>query len=240
MSYKGRAFVKVKTLRDPGMHLAQGDKSATRKVLSHLKYIGFRSRELDFDKETKGLFDKNSEQASLKKFYSSIEKEPGLRHSSTVKIHKVIISLKQEDYEKYGRDFKDVAREMMKGLERRKGMELEWVGSVHLKEGHPHVHLAIKSIGRDFDDNSTTRLYLDKDDIKFMRDEVDRSTGRDFHYARDESIERSHLDLSVMKEFSKTMEKLTREGERETQRSKGKAERQAKREADKDRDERER
>lgn len=240
MSFKGRAFVKVKTLRDPGMHLAKGSSGATRKVLSHLKYIGFRSRELDFDKDTKGLFDEKSDQASLKKFYKSIENEPGLKHSSTVKIHKMIISLKQEDYEKYGKDFKDIARFAMKSLEERKGVKLEWVGAVHLKEGHPHVHLAIKSIGKDLSDGSNRRLYIDKEDIDFLRSEIDRFTGRDQYMERDKALENDRLDLSFLKELSNTMDRLIKEGERETQRAKNIADRQAKRQAERDKYDRER
>lgn len=240
MSYQGRAVVKIKTLRDPGMHVAKGSENSTRKVLSHLQYIGFRSRELDFDKETKGLFSASTDKASLKEFYRSIQEEPGLRHSNTVKIHKMIISLKQEDYERYGKDFKVIAREVMAGLEERKGMKLEWVGSVHLKEGHPHVHLAIKSIGRDFEDGSTKRLYIDREDIQAFRDSVDQATGRDHHYAKDQAMEKSQLDLGMLKEFTTTMNRLIKQGERETEQAKGQAERQAKREADKERNDRER
>ncbi|MCM3032874.1 relaxase/mobilization nuclease domain-containing protein [Niallia sp. MER 6] len=240
MSFRGRAFVKVKTLRDSGMHMAKGTAGATRKVLSHLKYIGFRSRELDFDRDTKGLFDEKSDQASLKKFYKSIENEPGLRHSSTVKIHKMIISLKQEDYETYGKDFKEIARYALKGLEERKGMKLEWVGAVHLKEGHPHVHLAIKSIGQDLTNGSNKRLYIDKEDIDFLRNEIDRYTGRDQYLERNNALENDRMDMGLLKELSNTMDRLIKEGERDTHQAKNMADRQAKRQAERDKYDRER
>lgn len=239
MSFKGKAFIKIKTLRDPGMHLLPSSELSTRKVLSHLKYIGFRSRELDLDKDTKGLFNATEDKASLKKFYKSIKDEPGLKHSNTVKLHKVIISLKEEDYLKYGKDFKEISRVVMADLERRKGMKLEWVGAVHLKEGHPHAHLAIKSIGID-DGGNTRRLFLDKEDITSMRNEVDRFTGRDQYYSREKSLESNRVEHDFLKALSKEMDKLYKEGERETGKAKMKSEGQEKAKAEKDKKERDR
>lgn len=240
MSFQGRAFVKFSYAKDPGMFLGKGNSGATRKVLSHLKYIGFRSRELDFDRDTKGLFNEQTDNASLKEFYKSVKDEPGLKHSNTVKIHKVIISLKQEDYEKYDRDFKDVARHVVNRLEERKDMKLEWVGAVHLKEGHPHTHLVIKSIGHEHETGQTKRLHLDSEDWKFMSQEIDRFTGRDQIYARDQALEQDRLDMGMFKELSKSLDELIHEGERQTQQARGNAERQQERKAERDKNERER
>lgn len=242
MSYQGRAVIRISTLRDPGMHLNSSDSNSTRKVLSHLKYIGYRSREHDLEQNTKGLFSEHSDNHNLKKFYESVKEEKGLKHSSTVKIHKMIVSLKREDYELYGKDFKEIARETMKAIEERKGIKLEWVGSVHMNETHPHVHIAIKSIGKELESDANKRLYLDKEDINFIKDTVDKVTGREYHYERKFELERDndYRMEAPFKDFSKMMDRLIKEGERETEQVKNRSDRQAQREAEKDRNERER
>lgn len=247
MSYKGRAVLKVRTLRDPGMHLNHSDSNSTRKVLSHLKYIGYRSREHDLEKDTKGLFNEKLDNCSMNTFYESVKNEKGLRHSTTVKIHKMIISFTREDYELYGKDLKEIARETMKQLEERKGIKLEWVGSVHMKETHPHVHLAIKSMGKEFQTDKNRRLYINKEDITFIKDTIDKITGREFYYNRKYELERDsnyrgmeRAESLPLKDISKMMDRLIKEGDRMTEQAKNRADRQAQRQAERDREERER
>ncbi|MCF8568153.1 hypothetical protein LLE49_25850 [Alicyclobacillus tolerans] len=155
-----RNFVKVKY------------KTSVDKARSHLKYIGFRSR--DTPEEERGFFnDAQDRGADYQKFMQQIEEHPALQHERTVKMHTMILSMYEEDYRALldsGSNFKEITREMMADLEQRKGMKLEWIAAVHEKEGHPHVHIAIMSAGRG-EDGKQHRLFLDKDtDLPWLRE----------------------------------------------------------------------
>lgn len=230
-SFIGRAFVKVSYSRDEGMHQpetnADGSKNpnASRRVLSHLQYIGFRSRELDQETDTYGVFNKREDHASIKEFYDLITNDKALKHSNTVKMHKLVIGFQREWFERYGVNYKDLVRHLMERLEERKGMQLDWVAAEHLKEKSPHSHVAIKSTGTD-ENGETKRLKITKEDIQWIQNEIDRYTGREQHLSRDKELGRDDLVVDLIKEISKEVEKQAREGERHTQQAKLKAQRE--------------
>ena len=157
----------------------------TSKVKAHIKYIGFRSNELAVTKAIKeyGLdntrfFSKNENNTDYKKFIERVENHKALQHPKSVKIHKMIFSLKQEDYKNYlmdsnGKDFKSLVRSTMNEFEQYKGQKYDWIAVQHLTDNdklssHPHVHLVIKSISE-----QGQRLKLDKEDYKFLREKFD-------------------------------------------------------------------
>lgn len=227
-NFIGRAYVKVSYVKDKGMHKAEKDPGATRKVLSHLRYIGFRSREMDADRDTYGLFDKDRDHAPLKEFYEKIKNDPALRHSQTIKMHKLIIGFHRDWYDKYQINYKDLVRHIMRSLEERKGMKLEWVAAEHLKETSPHAHVAIKSTGvNDF--GKTKRLFITKEDIEWIKEEIDRYTGREQILEREKELERDEIMPDILKELSKELERQAREGERRTQQAKKEQERERER-----------
>ena len=84
----------------------------TSKVRAHIKYIGFRSNELAVEEARKeyGLdntrfFSKDENNADYKQFLERIENHKALQHPKSVKMHKMVFSLKQEDYKNYLCDF---------------------------------------------------------------------------------------------------------------------------------------
>jgi len=143
------------------------------KAKANVGYIGFRSREKDED--TRGFFDRDHNLgANYRGYIDKLENSPALKHPMTVKVHTMLVSLRQKDYELLkdsGGDLRDVARDVMKDLGERKGLELTWIGALHEKSGHPHVHLNVLAIGKD-GDGQQHRLYLDKEDIQWMRDQT--------------------------------------------------------------------
>lgn len=229
-SFVGRPYVKASYAKDPGLHKNSADPNSTRKVKSHLQYIAFRSREQDRDSETYGLFDKNSDNSSLDKFYQKIVDDPALKHSNTIKLHKLIIGFHREWFDRYNMEYKELTRHIMKGIEERKGVKLDWVAAEHLKENSPHVHVAIKSTGVD-EAGQTKRLYLYKEDIEWVKEEIDRYTGRDQFIEQDRALGRDDgFDRDLFKQIGNTLERMAKEGERETQQAKNEAERKAERE----------
>lgn len=229
-SFVGRAYVKASYSKDPGLHKKTEDPNSTRKVKSHLQYIAFRSREQDRDSETYGLFDKNSDNSSLDQFYQKIVDDPALKHSNTIKLHKLIIGFHREWFDRYNMEYKELTRHIMQGIEERKGVKLDWVAAEHLKENSPHVHVAIKSTGVD-EAGQTKRLYLYKEDIEWVKGEIDRFTGREQFLEQDRTLDRDDLgmDKDLLREMSSTLERMAKEGERETQQAKTQAERKSER-----------
>lgn len=234
-NYIGRAFIKTSYTRDEGMHQSQknsdGSKNenASRKVLSHLQYIGFRSRELDHESDTYGVFNKEHDHASIDEFYELIKNDKALQHPNTVKLHKMIIGFQREWFDRYGVDYKDLVRHVMGRLEERKGIKLDWVAAEHLKETSPHAHVAIKSTGLD-SNGDTKRLKITKEDLDWIKSEIDRYTGREQYLSRDNQLSRDDFVGDLIKEMSKEMERQAKEGEYKTKQAKAKAEKERKRE----------
>lgn len=231
----GKPYMKIKYERDTGMRLPLENKDgsknpkATRKVLSHLKYIAHRSREQDRDKDTYGVFNEKSNHADIYKFYESIENDKALKHSNTVKIHKLTIGFSRNWYERYGIDFKNFTRHVISKLEERKGIKLEWVAAEHQKEESPHVHIVIKSVGED-DNGNSKRLNISKEDYQYLRDEIDLYTGREQFLNRDQQLEQDRgLMPDIIQELTKQIDKLNKQAEREGELAQRKAEQQRKR-----------
>ncbi|WP_436664470.1 relaxase MobL (plasmid) [Alicyclobacillus acidoterrestris] len=170
-------------------------KKDIKSARNNVKYIGFRSRETL--EEERGLFNRTIDHgADYQIFLNKIEKHPALQHENTVKMHTMILSMYESDYralQDSGSNLKDLAREVMKDLEERKGMKLEWIGAVHENSGHPHVHLAIMSVG-ETEDGKSRRLYLDKaHDLPWLREKfLEKIQERVPDIERDRMKERDH------------------------------------------------
>ena len=160
-------------------------------LVSHLKYIGFRSKELD----EKGFFDKNSDNADYRKFIKRIEENKALRHSACIKAHKLMFALHENDYKAYirsNRDFKDIVRKTLEIYEKEKGFKLDWIANIHNANiKNPHCHVVIKG------DRGYTRIRFKGEDFKRMR-EIYRSVfENDVKYNL-----RERFELSVIKNKS--------------------------------------
>lgn len=247
MSFPRRAYVGMKYMRDSGV----GKKAMSQtKTYNHLRYIALRSRETR--EEERGLFGAERNHESIKEFYRKIEKDPALKHKDTVKLHKIVISFRGEDFERYGVDMKEMTREFMQSLQERKGLKLEWVASAHMKEKQPHVHIAIKSTGIDKDGN-TRRLKLDfpprgkqpdregedkasDNDWSWARGEVDRLTGREGIVAQERAFRQMEKENQKAfrrgtNEMFRDMEQVRRENERENIRAQSRFLKRSSREA---------
>lgn len=133
-----------------------------KKVNAHLKYVGFRSREQG---EEKSFFSEHSDKADYKAFLQRIESHKALKHSNSVKAHKIVFSLREGDYKEYkeqsGKDYKELVRETLKNYEDKHNVKLDWVASIHETEGHPHCHVVIKGVSDKQGDRGFTRIKFD-------------------------------------------------------------------------------
>ncbi|HDZ6232614.1 TPA: hypothetical protein RTW06_002374 [Staphylococcus aureus] len=153
------------------------------KVGAHCKYIGYRSRENH--QNERGLFDRNKDNgASHKEFTQRLSNRRSLRHSQSNKAFKVVLSWREKDARELGlhdeQRYKEVARNFVERMEKDKNMKLDYIGAVHMKDKHPHIHLVISGVGDDRETGQDRRLMLNfKEDLPKYKDELDKDIGAD-------------------------------------------------------------
>lgn len=156
-------------------------------------YIVNRSQETE--REEREVFDASSTNPDWGKFGRELDNR-STRHFKQIKSHHLTISMRRADYDRYGGDYKEMIREMMKNLEREKGMKLDWIAATHMKANNPHVHVIIKGVGVN-EQGKTKRLFFKREDYKQMRGSL-YSVLRD-NRARQRAMER--LALREMQEL---------------------------------------
>lgn len=135
---------------------------------NHVRYIAFRARETN---EKYGLWDEEKEQVSVEEFCSSLE-DKRTSHSSIAKIHTVLFSMSGDEWNRsefQDGNYKEMIRNIMKDFQLSKGITLSWVAAEHNEKGHPHVHVAIKSVYKD-GDGVERRLNISKEDREWFKD----------------------------------------------------------------------
>jgi hypothetical protein len=231
----GTGFVKVGSYHNGKYH---GSVKDVKKIQSHLKYIGFRSRERDPDDSI--FFNDKTNKADWRDFYKKLENHKALQHSSTVKAHKMIFSLRDKDYQEYkssGRDYKDAIRKVLEDYEQRKGVKLDWIAVVHNKNDHPHAHVLIRAVSESVQGKSK-RIYFSKEDIAEVKKdfnlEIDRHRVRDMERERGKE-QHQELDTAIIDLFNdvaKNIERQIKMNERDRERAVEELERKNKRERD--------
>lgn len=183
------------------------------KLKSHIRYIAFRSQEI----ENKGLFSKEHDNYNYKAFVDRIEKNPALKHSKSIKAHKFIFSLKQVDYDAYkrsGKDYKALIRATLNQYEKKHGVTLDWVANIHDVEGHPHCHVLIKGVSDTKDDKGRfKRIYFKKEDFQEMKNAFDKEFDKDTQYKWHEKVDFS----KGFNELGKAFESISRSIDKEIQ-----------------------
>lgn len=172
---------------------------------NQVKYVAERSAELE--REQREIFSKDNDRADWKTFSKSLDNK-STRHPSQVKSHHLIITMRRDDYERYGADYKEMVRQTMKNLERDKGMKLDWVAATHMKGKTPHVHVIVKSVGRT-DQGRNKRLKIVRDDFRNMRRDM-------YTLLRENRAHQRMLDRTLLNEY-KEIRRREMERQRELQ-----------------------
>ena len=206
-------------------------------VKGHLKYIGFRSNELatsqareEYGLDNTKFFSKDSNNADYKAFIDRIENHKALKHSKSVKMHKMVFSLKQEDYKNYlldsdGKDFKDLVRKTLDDYSKFKGQQLDWIAVEHITDKdklstHPHVHVAIKGVTE-----QGARVKFMKEDYQYLREKFDVEYNKvceyeskwEQGYRQDRQLTPMH---SLEKDIANSAKKIFNAMERDVERAK--------------------
>ena len=153
-------------------------KGATGKARgwAHLKYIQFRSKDEEREKDPRRFF--NEEREDIRG--SEIKRLLDEQERYGVQMHKLILSPGVQ-----GTDLAAYTRETMDALEREKGQNLAWYGVIHRNTDHDHIHVVV--MGRDKDGG---RVRIDRDDYKELRAAGDR------YLAREHQLDR-YLDREI-------------------------------------------
>lgn len=209
-----------------------------QKLKSHIKYIGFRSQEIEKGGETfqleKGhFFSKYADNSNYKTFINSIEKNKALKYGKSVKAHKFIFSLTEKDYQAYlksGKDYKDLVRKTLESYERKKGVKLNWIATEHLVDGkgkshHPHCHVVIQGVSEPDKEGKVKRIKFYKEDFKELREEFDKELRREIGTREKDFNIKEYYNNKLSKDIGKGFElvgkqiqKDIKKNEREIQR----------------------
>lgn len=116
-------------------HNGKGKPIASLK--SHIKYI---EADKDHHLNKPELFNKDQDKVERKDFFKKLGEQP----QRGVVGHKLVISLSADEQQKLGTDMKQLVRDTMDRFEIKHNVKLDWVGSIHNDEGHPHCHIVIR------------------------------------------------------------------------------------------------
>lgn len=216
------------------------------KVKAHSKYIGFRSRENH--QNERGLFDKTRDNGvSHNELSKRLSEKPSLRHSQSNKAFKVVLSWRENDAREMGihdeQTYKEIARRYVEQLEKDKGVKLDYIGAVHMKDDHPHIHLVISGVGEDKETGKDKRLRIDfKEDVPHQKDFIDKEIGADRLKEEREVNERlrgyrenerentqsryNTTGKDVTKDVFKTMEQMGKQAQRKSEQARQEQERE--------------
>lgn len=201
-----------------------GHMCVMKNLKAHIKYIGFRSQEIeraegDTLKFPKGeFFNDKFDNVNYKSFMKSIEKNKALTHPKSIKAHKLVFSLTSYDYNKYiskDKTYKDLIRDTLKSYEKEKGVKLQWMATQHIVDGkgkshHPHCHVVICGVSEPDKDGKYTRIKFTREDFKNLRDIFDNELKKEIGTIEKNFPEYDH-DKDIMKDISKGFEMLTKE-----------------------------
>ncbi|MBY0077962.1 hypothetical protein H7K13_23840 [Priestia aryabhattai] len=167
-----------------GEFVGVGFKKNLGKAKNHIKYIAFRERS---DGKNYGLFNDRSDNVNVYKFTKTLE-DKKISHSSVAKIHTVMLTMSGDEFKRSGfveEDYKKMVRNLMEDWQLKEGKRVNWVAALHNEDGHPHVHVAIKSTYTDRNgierrlkmDVKTEREWFRKQ----FREEKDLIRGHDWY-----------------------------------------------------------
>lgn len=200
-------------------------------VKSHVKYVGFRSREIQGDKGV--FFNSNENSTDYKEFIKRVENNKAIKHPNAVKVHKIVFSLNQKDYEAYmrsGKDYKDLIRETLKHYEEKHGVKLDWIGNIHNSDGHPHAHIIIKAVSDNKDlSGKYKRIYYKKEDFKELREIFDKEFEREAEYRGFEKLDKLDFEKTI-NDIGKGFEAVIKDIKKDVKKEQYKAEHKKERE----------
>lgn len=217
---------------------------------AHVKYIGFRSQEIE--KENKGVFFNDKfDNVNYKSFVKNLESNKALKYPKSVKAHKFVFSLSQREYEAYlksGKDYMDIVRTTISNYEKENNVKLDWIASTHIVDGkgkshHPHCHVVISGVSKPDIDGKVTRVKFMANDFKSLRGHFDNEIKKEIGTLPSFHKYEEHKGIA-MNDIAKGLEMVTKQIQRDIEKEQFKREKinenERERKARKERKDRER
>lgn len=134
-----------------------GTNKPIHKAKEHIKYMQVNR---EHHRNNPDLFNQKDNNLNRKDFFKSMENMP----DQGVIMHKLVLSLREDDRNNLNIDLKELTRDTMERFQLSADRRFEWVAAVHDDDGHPHVHIAIK--GRDVEGRQVFFAQKNVKDLK--------------------------------------------------------------------------
>lgn len=144
---------------------------AMKRLIAHVKYIGNRPGPDREEGRSRLFFDNKREDIGGKEFRDSLSE---VQQKRTVLAHKLILSpgIPGVDMQRY-------TRELIEGIGRNKGLDLNWSAVIHKNTDHDHAHVIVFA-----SDKVGRNVNFNRQDYKELRDLGDRYLEREHYYER--------------------------------------------------------
>ncbi|MCY8002570.1 relaxase/mobilization nuclease domain-containing protein [Bacillus haynesii] len=155
------------------------------KPISHIKeHIKYIELDRDHHRTPPELFTATQDNIKRIEFFQKLNEQPKVG----VVGHKLVISLSEDEKERYGTDLKELVRDTMNRFETKYNVKLDWVSAVHDDKGHPHAHVVIRGYN---EDGKQVGLYPSH--LKDLHQFADQEKLRQFERSKDSARSRDFL-----------------------------------------------
>lgn len=157
---------------------------------AHLKYIEYRSRELDETREDRSLFSKDNDHVERQEALDDV-----MEHTSnSVHYHKIVLSPADDEPIENWREW---TRDVMSDLEDMQGKELHWYAVSHQNTEHPHIHVVLAGAGEDPETGEQEPVKLFQEDYQLLRESGIEHSERGFFFQLETDLEEFHQQDSL-------------------------------------------
>lgn len=142
----------------------QAKRSSSRGLVHYIAHS-----KIDAAKEQDGreIFNEHADKTKVEMATDLLKKDVGAKRPTNDELIHLVISFKQEDYERAGVDekerqksLKEITRHAMKQFEKEIGADrLSWAAGIHQNTDNPHVHIAIQ---KEYFDKNLEKKSLNK------------------------------------------------------------------------------
>ena len=159
---------------------------------AHLKYIEYRSRELDETREDRSLFSKDNDHVERQEALDDV-----MEHTSnSVHYHKIVLSPADDEPIE---DWREWTRDVMSDLEDMQGKELHWYAVSHQNTDHPHIHVVLAGAGEDSEIGEQGPVKLYQEDYQLLRESGTEHSEHAFLLQLETELEELHQQDNLVR-----------------------------------------
>jgi relaxase-like protein len=162
-------------------------------LTGHLKYLEYRSREIDETREGRYIFTKDDDHVERKDAQRDI-----MEHTSgSVHYHKIMLSPASDEPVE---DWQQWTREVMRDLEETQGKDLHWYAVHHDNTEHPHVHVVLAGAAEDHVTGEMEPVKLYQGDYEHLRESGREYSEHGFYHQLEEDLQELDRQDTVVRD----------------------------------------